>query len=61
MQEFALCAQWAQLHPVSEELNLQLKTQHLLHLLEKEQTDEAFQVQTCLIKHLQGSLMKSVN
>lgn len=40
-----MCAQWAELHPVSQELNMQLKTEHLLHLLEQEQTDEAFQVQ----------------
>lgn len=46
MQEFALCAQWVELYPVSDELKLQLKTEHLLHLLEKGQTDEAFQVQT---------------
>lgn len=39
-----LCTQWAELHPVSQELDLQLKTEHLLHLLEQEQTDEAFQV-----------------
>lgn len=45
LQEFALCAQWVELYPVSEKLRLQLKTEHLLHLLEKGQTDEAFQVQ----------------
>ena len=33
-----------ELYPVSEKLRLQLKTEHLLHLLEKGQTDEAFQV-----------------
>lgn len=44
LQEFALCAQWVELYPVSEQLRLQLKTEHLLHLLEKGQTDEAFQV-----------------
>lgn len=45
-QEFALCAQWVELYPVSDQLRLQLKTEHLLHLLEKGQTDEAFEVQT---------------
>lgn len=40
-----MCSQWTELHPISPELDLQLKTEHLLHLLEKEQTDEAFQVQ----------------
>lgn len=29
---------------MSEQLKLKLKTEHLLHLLEKGQTDEAFQV-----------------
>uniref|UniRef100_A0A3B4V2U8 Zinc finger FYVE domain-containing protein 26 n=1 Tax=Seriola dumerili TaxID=41447 RepID=A0A3B4V2U8_SERDU len=43
-KEFALCAQWVELYPVSEQLRLQLKTEHLLHLLEKGQTDEAFQL-----------------
>ncbi|XP_075904789.1 zinc finger FYVE domain-containing protein 26 isoform X2 [Nelusetta ayraudi] len=43
-KEFVLCTQWAELHPVSQELDLQLKTEHLLHLLEQEQTDEAFQL-----------------
>ncbi|XP_061825020.1 zinc finger FYVE domain-containing protein 26 isoform X2 [Nerophis lumbriciformis] len=43
-KEFTLCAQWAELYPVSEQSRLQLQTEHLLHLLEKEQTDEAFQL-----------------
>ncbi|XP_024130107.1 zinc finger FYVE domain-containing protein 26 isoform X3 [Oryzias melastigma] len=43
-KEFALCEQWAGLHPVSEQLRLQLQTEHLLHLLEKGQADEAFQL-----------------
>ncbi|XP_037652726.1 zinc finger FYVE domain-containing protein 26 isoform X1 [Sebastes umbrosus] len=43
-KEFALCAQWVELYPVSDQLRLQLQTQHLLHLLEKGQTDEAFQL-----------------
>ncbi|XP_044230886.1 zinc finger FYVE domain-containing protein 26 [Thunnus albacares] len=43
-KEFALCAQWVELYPVSEQLRLQLQTEHLLHLLEKGQTDEAFQL-----------------
>ncbi|TMS21187.1 Zinc finger FYVE domain-containing protein 26 [Larimichthys crocea] len=43
-KEFALCAQWVELYPVSDQLRLQLKTEHLLHLLEKGQTDEAFEL-----------------
>ncbi|XP_070834596.1 zinc finger FYVE domain-containing protein 26 isoform X2 [Chaetodon trifascialis] len=43
-KEFALCAQWIELYPVSDQLRLQLTTEHLLHLLEKGQTDEAFQL-----------------
>ncbi|KAM7376287.1 hypothetical protein PAMP_006030 [Pampus punctatissimus] len=43
-KEFALCAQWVELYPVSEQLRLQLQTEHLLHLLEKGQTDKAFQL-----------------
>ncbi|XP_023807372.1 zinc finger FYVE domain-containing protein 26 isoform X1 [Oryzias latipes] len=43
-KEFALCEQWAELHPVSEQLRLQLQTEHLLHLLEKGETNEAFQL-----------------
>lgn len=43
-QEFALCAQWSELYAVPDHLRLQLKTEHLLHLLEKTKTDEAFQV-----------------
>lgn len=43
-QEFALCTQWSELYAVPDHLRLQLKTEHLLHLLEKTQTDEAFQV-----------------
>lgn len=46
LQEFALCAQWVELYPVSDQLRLQLQTEHLLHLLEKGQADEAFQVKT---------------
>uniref|UniRef100_A0A667YLE1 Zinc finger FYVE domain-containing protein 26 n=1 Tax=Myripristis murdjan TaxID=586833 RepID=A0A667YLE1_9TELE len=42
--EFALCAQWVELYPVSDQLRLQLQTEHLLHLLEKGQTEEAFQL-----------------
>lgn len=44
LQEFALCAQWVELYPVSDQMRLQLQTEHLLYLLEKGQTDEAFQV-----------------
>ncbi|XP_023142394.2 zinc finger FYVE domain-containing protein 26 isoform X3 [Amphiprion ocellaris] len=43
-KEFTLCAQWVELYPVSNQLRLQLQTEHLLHLLEKGQTDEAFQL-----------------
>ncbi|XP_049452933.1 zinc finger FYVE domain-containing protein 26 isoform X2 [Epinephelus fuscoguttatus] len=43
-KEFALCAQWVELYPVSDQLRLQLQTEHLLHLLEKGQADEAFQL-----------------
>ncbi|XP_059209282.1 zinc finger FYVE domain-containing protein 26 [Centropristis striata] len=43
-KEFALCAEWVGLYPVSDQLRLQLQTEHLLHLLEKGQTDEAFQL-----------------
>ncbi|XP_068608115.1 zinc finger FYVE domain-containing protein 26 [Brachionichthys hirsutus] len=43
-KEFALCAEWIELHPVSDHLRLQLKTEHLLHLLENGQPDEAFQL-----------------
>ncbi|KAM6969170.1 zinc finger FYVE domain-containing protein 26 [Tautogolabrus adspersus] len=42
-KEFDLCAQWVELYPVSDQLRLQLQTEHLLHLLEKGQMDEAFQ------------------
>lgn len=52
LQEFTLCAQWTELHPISQELDLQLKTEHLLHLLEHEQTDEASQVQKLLSEPL---------
>ncbi|CAJ1074767.1 zinc finger FYVE domain-containing protein 26 [Xyrichtys novacula] len=43
-KEFDLCARWVDLYPVSEQLRLQLQTEHLLHLLEKGQMDEAFQL-----------------
>ncbi|XP_038584174.1 zinc finger FYVE domain-containing protein 26 isoform X2 [Micropterus salmoides] len=43
-KEFALCAQWVELYPVSDQMRLQLQTEHLLYLLEKGQTDEAFQL-----------------
>ncbi|TNN64156.1 Zinc finger FYVE domain-containing protein 26 [Liparis tanakae] len=43
-KEFALCAQWVELYPVSDGLRLQLQTEQLLHLLESGQTDEAFQL-----------------
>ncbi|KAM4625378.1 zinc finger FYVE domain-containing protein 26 [Polymixia lowei] len=43
-REFALCAQWVQLYPVSDQLRLQLQTEHLLHLLERGQNEEASQL-----------------
>uniref|UniRef100_H3BXK2 Zinc finger FYVE domain-containing protein 26 n=1 Tax=Tetraodon nigroviridis TaxID=99883 RepID=H3BXK2_TETNG len=43
-KEFSLCAQWAEVYTVPDQLRLQLKTEHLLHLLEEEQADEAFQL-----------------
>uniref|UniRef100_UPI0037E9B0ED zinc finger FYVE domain-containing protein 26 n=1 Tax=Semicossyphus pulcher TaxID=241346 RepID=UPI0037E9B0ED len=43
-KEFDLCARWVELYPVSDQLRLQLQTEHLLHLLEKGQMDEAFQL-----------------
>uniref|UniRef100_A0A3B3RE68 Zinc finger FYVE domain-containing protein 26 n=1 Tax=Paramormyrops kingsleyae TaxID=1676925 RepID=A0A3B3RE68_9TELE len=43
-QEFQLCGQWVQLYPVSMQLRLQLQTEHLLHLLERGQMEEAFQL-----------------
>ncbi|XP_069391514.1 zinc finger FYVE domain-containing protein 26 [Paralichthys olivaceus] len=53
-KEFALCAQWVELYPVSEQLRLQLNTEHLLHLLEKGQSDEAFQLLEGLSDFLVG-------
>ncbi|KAL0969454.1 hypothetical protein UPYG_G00227580 [Umbra pygmaea] len=43
-QEYSLSAQWVALYPVSDQLRLQLQTEHLLHLLEKGQMDDAFQL-----------------
>ncbi|KAM9355627.1 LOW QUALITY PROTEIN: zinc finger FYVE domain-containing protein 26 [Pholidichthys leucotaenia] len=43
-KEFDLCVQWVELHPVSDQLRMQLQTEHLLYLLEKGQMDEAFQL-----------------
>ncbi|KAM4724156.1 zinc finger FYVE domain-containing protein 26 isoform 2-T3 [Anableps anableps] len=43
-KEFSLCKQWIELYPVSDQLKLQLQTEHLLYLLEMEQTDEAFEL-----------------
>lgn len=39
-----MCVEWAELYTVPDQLRLQLKTEHLLHLLEEGQADEAFQV-----------------
>ncbi|XP_041827427.1 zinc finger FYVE domain-containing protein 26 isoform X2 [Melanotaenia boesemani] len=43
-KEFVLCEDWVQLYPVSDQLRLQLQTEHLLCLLEQGQLDEAFQL-----------------
>ncbi|XP_061650672.1 zinc finger FYVE domain-containing protein 26 isoform X1 [Phyllopteryx taeniolatus] len=43
-KEFSLCAHWAEFYPVGEQSRLQLQTEHLLYLLDKERTDEAFQL-----------------
>ncbi|XP_030626827.1 zinc finger FYVE domain-containing protein 26 [Chanos chanos] len=43
-REFELCSQWVQLYPVSEESRVKLQTEHLLYLLGKGQTEEAFQL-----------------
>uniref|UniRef100_A0AAR2J1K8 Zinc finger FYVE domain-containing protein 26 n=1 Tax=Pygocentrus nattereri TaxID=42514 RepID=A0AAR2J1K8_PYGNA len=56
-QEFALCAQWVELYYVSEQSKLQLQTEHLLHLLEKGCTEEAFQ----LLESLSESLALEVS
>ncbi|XP_071354919.1 zinc finger FYVE domain-containing protein 26 isoform X2 [Trachinotus anak] len=53
-KEFALCTQWVELYPVSDQQRLQLKTEHLLHLLEKGQTDEAFQLLESLSDFVAG-------
>ncbi|XP_077586758.1 zinc finger FYVE domain-containing protein 26 [Stigmatopora nigra] len=41
---FSLGARWAELHPVSQQFRLQLQTEHLLDLLDKGQTNQAFQL-----------------
>ncbi|XP_028852607.1 zinc finger FYVE domain-containing protein 26 isoform X3 [Denticeps clupeoides] len=43
-QEFDLCSKWVQLYTVSDSSRLQLQTEHLLYLLEKGKTEEAFQL-----------------
>uniref|UniRef100_A0A3Q3KT95 Zinc finger FYVE domain-containing protein 26 n=1 Tax=Mastacembelus armatus TaxID=205130 RepID=A0A3Q3KT95_9TELE len=43
-KEFAVCAQWVELYPVSDQNRLQLKTEHLLYLLENGQTDEVYKL-----------------
>uniref|UniRef100_A0A673C1T6 Zinc finger FYVE domain-containing protein 26 n=1 Tax=Sphaeramia orbicularis TaxID=375764 RepID=A0A673C1T6_9TELE len=53
-KEFDLCAQWVELYPVSEQLKLKLQTEHLLHLLERGQTDEAFQLLEGLSDYVVG-------
>uniref|UniRef100_A0A673BY90 Zinc finger FYVE domain-containing protein 26 n=1 Tax=Sphaeramia orbicularis TaxID=375764 RepID=A0A673BY90_9TELE len=52
--KFDLCAQWVELYPVSEQLKLKLQTEHLLHLLERGQTDEAFQLLEGLSDYVVG-------
>ncbi|XP_068194782.1 zinc finger FYVE domain-containing protein 26 isoform X2 [Antennarius striatus] len=53
-KEFSLCTQWTELYPVSDHLRLQLKTEHLLHLLENGQPDEAFQLLESLSDFVTG-------
>ncbi|XP_015206656.2 zinc finger FYVE domain-containing protein 26 isoform X1 [Lepisosteus oculatus] len=42
--EFELCEKWVELHPISPELLLRLQTDHLLHLLDRGLTEEAFEL-----------------
>ncbi|XP_050981696.1 zinc finger FYVE domain-containing protein 26 [Labeo rohita] len=42
--EFELCTQWVQLYSVSDQSRMQLQTEHLLHLLEQNHTEDAFQL-----------------
>lgn len=56
-REFEFCAQWVQLYTVSDQSQLQLQTEHLLHLLEQGQTEDAFQ----LLEALSGSVALEVS
>ncbi|MBN3313649.1 ZFY26 protein, partial [Atractosteus spatula] len=42
--EFELCEKWVELHPISPELLLRLQIDHLLHLLDRGLTEEAFEL-----------------
>ena len=44
LQEFSLCDRWLQMYSGSEQLTLQLRTEHLLHLLEQGHPQQACQV-----------------
>ncbi|XP_062324940.1 zinc finger FYVE domain-containing protein 26 isoform X2 [Osmerus eperlanus] len=43
-REFSLCDRWLQMYSGSEQLTLQLRTEHLLHLLEQGHTQQAYQL-----------------
>ncbi|XP_043930003.1 zinc finger FYVE domain-containing protein 26 [Protopterus annectens] len=43
-KEYDLCESWVNLHPVSKELLVRLHISHLLHLLELEDSEKAFQL-----------------
>ncbi|GCC25867.1 hypothetical protein chiPu_0004279 [Chiloscyllium punctatum] len=42
--EFELCEAWVQLHPVSVDFTMKLRREYLLHLLEKGDGEQAFQL-----------------
>ncbi|XP_058843286.1 zinc finger FYVE domain-containing protein 26-like isoform X1 [Acipenser ruthenus] len=41
---FGLCERWVELHPVSPECRMRLQREHLLHLLETGDSEDAFQL-----------------
>ncbi|MGH0143881.1 UNVERIFIED_CONTAM: hypothetical protein FKN15_044643 [Acipenser sinensis] len=43
-KEFGLCERWVELHPVSPECRMRLQREHLLHLLETGDSEDAFQL-----------------
>ncbi|XP_041121838.1 zinc finger FYVE domain-containing protein 26 isoform X1 [Polyodon spathula] len=43
-KEFGLCERWVELHPVSPECLMRLQREHLLHLLETGDSEDAFQL-----------------